>query len=165
MDLAWNLQESMNYTHCKNIHTANKTKSCWSEWPVVTYFRLLELRFWQSWAFNQPLFRAKVRDHCHNFGKYKDPALRDCNFKGKLNQKIQHQRSSNPKAQYQTKSTYESHSTVKKLVFCTKSGSFCYIAVVYSGSATDRFITKDTNIAAQFTPGYSVLIDKGFHVQ
>ena len=53
-------------------------------------------------AFNQPLFRAKVRDHCHNFGKYKDPALRDGNIKGKLNHKIQHQRSSNPKAQYQT---------------------------------------------------------------
>ena len=73
--------------------------------------------------------------------------------------------SSNPKAQYQTYSTYESHNTVKKLVICTKSGSISYISATYAGSATDRFVTEDTNIAAQFTCGYSVVFDKGFHVQ
>ena len=35
----------------------------------------------------------------------------------------------------------------------------------YAGSATDRFIIEDTNIAAEFTSGYSVLFDKGFNVQ
>ena len=35
----------------------------------------------------------------------------------------------------------------------------------YAGSAIDRFVTEDTNIAAQFTPGYSLLFDKGFNVQ
>ena len=52
------------------------------------------------------------------------------------------QRSSNPKAQYQTCSTYKSHNTVKKLVICTKSGSISYISDAYAGSATDRFILK-----------------------
>ena len=76
------------------------------------------------------------------------------------------QRSSNSKAQYQTYSTYKSHNTVKKLVICTKSKSvsISYISDAYAGSATDRFITEDTNIAARFTPGYSVLYDKGFNV-
>ena len=75
------------------------------------------------------------------------------------------QRSSNPKAQYQIYSTYKSHNTVKKLVICTKSGSISYISHACAVSATGRFITEDTNIAAQFTPGYSVLFDKGFNVQ
>ena len=57
------------------------------------------------------------------------------------------QRSSNPKAQYQTYSTY-SHSTVKKLIICNKSDSISYISDKYAGSATDRFITDDINIAA-----------------
>ena len=46
------------------------------------------------------------------------------------------QRSSNPKAQYQTYSFYKSHNTVKKLVICTKSGSISYISGAYVGSAT-----------------------------
>ena len=75
------------------------------------------------------------------------------------------QRSSNPEAQYQTYSTCKSHNTVKKLVICTKSGSISYISDAYAGSATDRFITEDTNIAVRFTPGYSVLFDKGLNVQ
>ena len=62
------------------------------------------------------------------------------------------QRSSNPKAQYQTYSTYKSHNTVKKLAICTKHGPISYISDAYAGSATDRFVTEDTNIAAQFTP-------------
>ena len=75
------------------------------------------------------------------------------------------QRSSNPKAQYQTQSTCKSHNTVKKLVICTKSGAIVHISDAYAGSATDRFINEDTSIAAQFTPGYSVLFGKGFDVQ
>ena len=34
---------------------------------------------------------------------------------------------------------------------------------IYPGWATDRFITEGTNIASQFTPGYSALLDKGFN--
>ena len=75
------------------------------------------------------------------------------------------QRSSNPKAQYQTYSTYKSHNTLKKLIFCTKSGSISYLSDAYSGSSTDRFITEHTNVAAKFTPGFYVLLDKGFNVQ
>ena len=54
------------------------------------------------------------------------------------------QRSSNPKAQYQTYSTYKSYNTVKELVICTKSGSISYISEARAGSATDRFIIEDT---------------------
>ena len=74
------------------------------------------------------------------------------------------QRSSNPKAQYQTHSTYKSYNAVKKLVICTKSGSISYISDAHAGLATDRFITENTNIAAQFTPAYFVLFHKGFNV-
>ena len=40
-----------------------------------------------------------------------------------------------------------------------------YVSNTHAGSVTDRFLTEDTNIVAQFTPGYSVLFDKGFNVQ
>ena len=53
----------------------------------------------------------------------------------------------------------------RSLFFCTQNGSISYKSDAYSGSATDRFITDDTNEEAQFTPGYSVLLDKGFNVQ
>ena len=66
--------------------------------------------------------------------------------------------------QYQTHSTYKSYNTVKKLVICTKSGSISYISDAHAGLATDRFITENTNIAAQFTPAYFVLFHKGFNV-
>ena len=75
------------------------------------------------------------------------------------------QRSSNSKVQYQTNSPHNSHNTVKKLVICTKSGSISYLSDASAGSATDRFITEDTNIAAWFTPGYFVLFHKGFNVE
>ena len=64
------------------------------------------------------------------------------------------QRSSNPKVQYQTYSTYKSHSTVKNIFICTKSVWISYISDEYTVSATDRFITEDTNIAAQFKPAF-----------
>ena len=57
------------------------------------------------------------------------------------------QRSSSPKAQYHTYSTYKSHNTVKKLVICTKSGSISHISDAYAGSALDSFITEDMNVA------------------
>ena len=41
-----------------------------------------------------------------------------------------------------------------------EGGSISYVSDAYSGSATDRFITEDTNIAGRFTPGYSVLFDE-----
>ena len=58
------------------------------------------------------------------------------------------QKSANPDAQYQTYSTYKSHNTIKKLVFCTKVGSISYISNAYSGASSDQFIIEDTNIAA-----------------
>ena len=35
----------------------------------------------------------------------------------------------------------------------------------YSGSSSDRFITEDCNVVQKFTPGFSVMFDKGFVVQ
>ena len=75
------------------------------------------------------------------------------------------QRSKNVDAQYQTYSTYKSHNTLKKLIFCTKSGSISYISEAYGGSSSDRFITEDTNVASKFTPGFIAMFDKGFNVQ
>ena len=97
--------------------------------------------------------------HVHFNGTFdKCEGIGDC-----TEQWIEH--SKNPDAQYQTYSSYKSHNTLKKLIFCTKSGSISYISEAYAGSCTDRFITEDTNIAAKFTPGFMVLFDKGFNVQ
>ena len=97
--------------------------------------------------------------HPHFSGTFnKVEGIGDC-----TEQWIQH--SKNVDAQYQTYSTYKSHNTLKKLIFCTKSGSISYISEAYGGSASDRFITNDTNVAAKFTPGFIPLFDKGFNVQ
>ena len=53
----------------------------------------------------------------------------------------------------------------RSLLFVPKVVPLVIISDAYVVSATGRFITADTNIAAQFTPGYSVLFDKGFNVQ
>ena len=97
--------------------------------------------------------------HRHFAGTFnKCEGIGDC-----TEQHIEH--SKNADAQYQTYSTYKSNNTLKKLIFCTKSGSISYISEAYAGSCSDRFITEDTNIASKFTPGFIVLFDKGFNVQ
>ena len=97
--------------------------------------------------------------HHHFSGEYnKVEAIGDC-----TEQVIQ--KSSNTKAQYQTYSSYKSRNTHKKLIFCTKGGSICYVSKSYSGSSSDRFITEDCNVVQKFTPGFSVMFDKGFVVQ
>ncbi|XP_065683771.1 uncharacterized protein LOC136096454 [Hydra vulgaris] len=75
------------------------------------------------------------------------------------------QKPANAKAQYQTYSSYKSRNTLKKLIFCTKGGSISFVSKGYSGSSSDRFITKDCNVARRFTPGFIALFDKGFNVQ
>ena len=97
--------------------------------------------------------------HPHFAGNFhKCEGIGDC-----TEQYIEH--SKNTDAQYQTYSTYKSHNTLKKLIFCTKSGSISYISPTYAGSCSDRFITEDTNVAAKFTPGFMAMFDKGFNVQ
>ena len=54
---------------------------------------------------------------------------------------------------------------MKKLIFCTKSGSISYISQACAGSCTDRFIAENTNVAAKFTPDFKVLYDKEFKDQ
>ena len=92
--------------------------------------------------------------HLHFSGAFKKlEGIDDC-----TEQWIQH--SKNVDAQYQTDSTNKSHNTLKKRIFCTKSGSISDISEAYGGSASDRFITNDTNVAAKFTPGFIALFDK-----
>ena len=97
--------------------------------------------------------------HKHFLGTFnRCEGIGDC-----TEQQLQH--SQNTDAQYQSYSVYKSRNTLKKLIFCTKSGSISYVSPSYGGLCTDRFIVQDTNIAAKFTPGFLVLFDKGFNVQ
>ncbi|XP_065055340.1 uncharacterized protein LOC135683887 [Rhopilema esculentum] len=75
------------------------------------------------------------------------------------------QKPANSKAQYQTYSTYKSRNTQKKLIFCTKGGSISFVSRSYSGSASDRFITEDSNVVQKFHPGFIAMFDKGYTVQ
>ena len=66
--------------------------------------------------------------HPHFSGDFnKCEGIGDC-----TEQYIEH--SKNIDAQYQTYSVYKSHKTLKKLIFCTKSGSISYISQAYAGS-------------------------------
>ena len=123
---------------------------------TITIFLARELKPLIYWPTPEQTLWYKHPYFSGDFNKVE--GIRDC-----TEQWIQ--RSSNPKAQNQTYSTYKSHNTVKKLLISTKSGSISYISDEYAGLATDRFITEDTNITAQFTPGYSILFDNGCNIQ
>ena len=123
---------------------------------TLLVFLSLELKPLIYWPTPEETLSYK---HSHFKGTFeKCEGIGDC-----TEQWIEH--SKNADAQYQTYSSYKSHNTLKKLIFCTKSGSISYISEAYGGSCTDRFITEDTNIANKFTPGFMVLFDKGFNVQ
>ena len=97
--------------------------------------------------------------HHHFTGLFnKCEGIGDC-----TEQNIQH--SGNLNAQYQSYSSYKSNNTLKKLIFCTKSGSISYVSPCYGGMCTDHYITEDTNIASKFTPGFIAMFDKGFNAQ
>ena len=115
---------------------------------AITVFLARELKSIIYWPTPEQILSYK---HSHFSGDFsKVDRIGDC-----PEQWIQG--SSNPKAHYQSYSTYKSQNTVKKPVICTKAGSISYLSDAYAGSATDRFITEVINITAKFTPGYSVL--------
>ena len=70
--------------------------------------------------------------------------------------------SSNTKAQYQTYSYYKSRNTHKNILYQRWLYMLC-VKGLYSSS--DHFITEDCNVVQKFTPGFSVMFDKGFVVQ
>ena len=41
----------------------------------------------------------------------------------------------------------------------------CYVSKAYSGSSSYRIINEGCNVVQNFTPGFSVMFDKGFVVQ
>lgn len=126
---------------------------------IITTFLLflsLELEELIYWPTPDETLSYKHNHFAGTFNKCE--GIGDC-----TEQWIEH--SKNVGAQYQTYSTYKSHNTLKKLIFCTKSGSISYISPAYAGSCTDRFITEDTNVAKKFHPNFIVLFDKGFNVQ
>ena len=135
-----------------NIHTSHASN-------IITTFICflgLELKpfiYWptpaETLSFKHPHF-AGTLNSCEGIG--------DC-----VEQEIEH--SKNTDAQYKTYSTYKSRNTLKRLIFCTKSGSVSYISEAYGGACSDRFITESSGVVNKFTPNFSVLFDKGFNVQ
>lgn len=63
-------------------------------------------------------------------------------------------------------STYKHHSTVKFMVGMNTAGSITYISDMFSGRASDKFITNESeDLLNALNPGERVMADRGFTIQ
>ena len=62
-------------------------------------------------------------------------------------------------------SNYKSRSTFKSLIGITPWGSVCFVSDLYSGCASDKFITINSGILDLLEPSDAVMVDKGFLIE
>ena len=88
---------------------------------TITVFLIRKLKPLIYWRTPEQTLSYKHLHFSGDFNKIEE-GIGDCT-------KQCNQRSSNPKVQYQTYSTYKSHSTVKKIFICTKSVWTCFFVL------------------------------------
>ncbi|XP_035259887.1 uncharacterized protein LOC118231967 isoform X1 [Anguilla anguilla] len=64
-----------------------------------------------------------------------------------------------------TYSHYKGTTTLKSLIGITPSGSICLVSNLYTGSISDKEITKESGILSLLQPGDEVIADKGFLIR
>ena len=69
---------------------------------------------------------------------------------------------SSSSAQKATWSDYKRHNTVKLLVGITPSGAFSFIFKLWSGSASDRWVTQESGVIDFLEEGDQGMADRGF---
>ena len=66
--------------------------------------------------------------------------------------------------QSQMYSNYKSATTLKGLIGITPNGAICFVSSLYTGSISDKELTKESGILDLLEPNTSVMADKGFNV-
>ncbi len=70
-----------------------------------------------------------------------------------------------PGAQRATYSHYKSRNTGKLLVGTTPRGTFTFVSKLFTGSISDREITKRSTLMSLLKPGMDVMADRGFTIR
>ena len=70
-----------------------------------------------------------------------------------------------PELQQMTFSNYKNHNTYKALIRISPSGAITFVSKLFSGSISDKELTRRSGILELLEPGDSVMADKGFDIE
>lgn len=68
------------------------------------------------------------------------------------------------RVQSETYSTYKKHNTAKGLIVCSPNGFVTFVSDLAPGRLSDKALTKACGVLDKFTPGRSVMADRGFTI-
>ncbi|KAH8031574.1 hypothetical protein HPB51_019195 [Rhipicephalus microplus] len=69
------------------------------------------------------------------------------------------------RVQSETYSSYKKHNTAKGLVVCSPNGFVMFVSDLSSGRLSDKALTKASGVLEKFSPGRSLMADRGFTIE
>ena len=121
-------------------------------WANFLYFALGSLLIWPP----QSVIQQQMPE-CFKITYPKTRVILDCT-------EVKVQTPSSKVLNSESYSNYKSHATFKGLVGITPSGSVSFVSVLYTGSISDKEITKKAGILDLLEKGDEVMVDKGFPI-
>ncbi|XP_075722813.1 uncharacterized protein LOC119178011 [Rhipicephalus microplus] len=69
------------------------------------------------------------------------------------------------RVQSETYSSYKKHNTAKGLVVCSSNGFVMFVSDLSPGRLSDKALTKASGVLEKFSPGRSLMADRGFTIE
>lgn len=69
------------------------------------------------------------------------------------------------RVQSETFSNYKKHNTAKGLIVCSPNGFVVFVSDLAPGRLSDKALTNSCNVLDKFSPGRSIMADRGFTIQ